>query len=467
MLMRDERIRQPIPAARGPDLDSAAAIFARGIVSARQQLAPARRCENAIRDNDGVRAVETGRNGVVIYPRAVIARTCLVRALRFAQQPAVEILRVANEILDIAPNNPHAIESGAIALDALKRRDDAGDYWLRLAATDTANLKLAFDVASALLYDGNSIRAAPFIENLTRNHPDDIRFTRLKAQASRTNKEWTRFAEAAEVLIARDSLSMNDPVFHQALGVAYAEQQKPIHTINVLSRAVIAFPDDARLYALYTQYVRAESDTAIRRGLAKFPKSAELLALSAKDLRARGKLQESLEATRMAVALDSAMKQGHLMVAQLEMQMARPDSALEALRRGLVAGEDTAIVAQFSLGEGNALYRAASTAKTENSYRQALMVLTFADSLKSTTQSQFLRGAAALGVANALVSDAANEQDKLRACQKTEEGLQMIAISRSGLLAGDGVFNEQARSSLEFLGRLDEFAQQRVKAVCQ
>ena len=86
--------------------------------------------------------------------------------------------------------------------------------------------------------------------------------------------------------------------------------------------------------------------------------------MDAKDLRAHGKIAESLNATRRAVDLDSTMAQGRLMIAQLEMELGRPDSALVTMRRALAGGEDSAFVAEFALSKGNSLYRAANTTKT-------------------------------------------------------------------------------------------------------
>ena len=202
------------------------------------------------------------------------------------------------------------------------------------------------------------------------------------------------------------------------------------------------------------------------RGLALFPRNADLLALSAKELRTRGKVQESLDATKMAVALDSTMKQGQLMVAQLEIELGRPDSALAALHRALASGEDTALVAQFALAKGNALYRAANGTKTSADFSLALRTLAFADSVHSSQQSRFLVGASALGAAQAIVTDASKTKDKVEGCRLMRSGADLISIARSGITAGEEMFAEAAKQALEFLDQLDPYAQQQLKLVC-
>src|SRR6185436_1379898 len=96
-----------------------------------------------------------------------------------------------------------------------------------------------------------------------------------------------------------------------------------------------------------------------------------------------------------------SMSQGQLMVAQLEFELNRPDSALAALHRAVATGRDSALVAQFALSKGNALYRTANGTKTSTDFAIALRLLAFSDSVRPTEQARFLLGASALGVAQA------------------------------------------------------------------
>ncbi|MGH7620257.1 MAG: hypothetical protein ACREPM_23825, partial [Gemmatimonadaceae bacterium] len=412
VLLRDEWLRQPLPDAAAPKLDSAAMMFARSIAAARAQLVPERRCENALREGSASRAIAAAQAGIEAYERGAIARTCLVWALRQTKTPATRILDEAKAVLAIDSVNPHALEAAAAALDSLHRRDDAAALWLRLAATDTADLDLSVRVGYALLDGGNAKHAEPFVVALSTAHPDDIRFMQQKWLAAYENKNWQLAIDAGEVLLARDSVARSDSVFFLHLGLAYHWAEKPIKSIETLAHGVASFPKDARLYSLYTQSIKAEADTVVGRGLALFPQSADLLALSAKELRARGKIAESLNATKQAVALDTTISQGHLMIAQLEIELGRPDSALVALRAGLARGDDSLLVSQFALSKGNTLYRAASGTKTSADFGAALRMIAFADSLRSSEQSRFLSGAAALGVAQATLTDAAKLTDK-------------------------------------------------------
>jgi tetratricopeptide (TPR) repeat protein len=391
---------------------------------------------------------------------------CLVYALHQTHAPPAEILGLTRQVLAIDSNNVHAIEYAAIALDSLHQRDDAARMWVRFAHTDTTNLDLAVRVAYALSDGGNATVAETFTTALAAAHPEDLRFQQQKWRAAYENKSWLHALEAGEILMARDSVARSDSTFFLKLGTAYRASDHPLKAVEIIARGVSSFPADARLYSLYAQYVRSEADTVIPRGLALFPKSADLAVMNAKELRSRGKVAESLDATKHAVELDSTMAQGRLMIAQLEMELGRPDSALSTVRRALAAGEDSSLVAQFALAKGNTLYRAANTTKASNDFLLAFRFLTFADTVKSTLSSKFLVGATALGVAQAALTEATKVPDKTEACRLVHLGADMVPVARTGLTAGSDAFADAAKQSLEYLTELEQYVGPSTAVAC-
>jgi tetratricopeptide (TPR) repeat protein len=204
----------------------------------------------------------------------------------------------------------------------------------------------------------------------------------------------------------------------------------------------------------------------IPRGLALFPRSAELLALNAQLLRSRGKVAESLEASRMAVAIDSTLKQGELLIAQAEMELGRPDSALSALRRGLARGEDSIVVAQFALSKGNALARAANGTKSRDDYRLAMRFLAFADSVRPSVQAKFLMGTAAFSVAQGALTEAPAAAGKVQSCELARIGAEMMPVALNGIGAGQQVAPDAARQYLEYLGKLQPYLDKQLETFC-
>jgi tetratricopeptide (TPR) repeat protein len=466
VLIRDEHLRQPLPEVSAPKLDSAAVLFARSLHAARGQMIFQRRCENALHEGSGQRALAAARAGVAAYPPSTIARTCLMWTLHQTHAPPAEVLGVAQQLLAVDSSNVHAMEYAAIALDSLGRRDDAASMWLRFADTDTASHDLMLKVSYALFNGGNSKRAEPFIVRVSDRHPEDLSLVQQKWRISYENRSWTHAIEAAEVMLARDSVAQNDSTFYLKLGTAYHAANLPFKALETLSHALSAFPNDGRVYSLYAQYIKGEADSVIPRGLALFPRSADLAALNAKELRARGKVAESLDATKRAVELDSTMAQGRLMVAQLEMELGRPDSALISLRKAVAGGEDSSVVAQFALAKGNALYRAASGTKTAADFGLALRFLAFADTVRSSLQSKFLVGAAALGIAQTALTEATKVTDKVESCRLARLGADMVPVARIQLQAGQEAFAEAAKQSLDYLAELDPYVARALAAAC-
>jgi tetratricopeptide (TPR) repeat protein len=466
VLIRDKRLRQPLPPASAVTLDAAADEFAGSIVAARAQLDHQRRCENSLREMQGARALASARAGVAAYARATIARTCLVWAMRATGAPATDVLSTARELLALDEENGHALEAAAISLDTLRRPNEAADMWLRLAATDSTDRNLTERVLVALFDGGNSRRAEPLALRAWGAHPEHLPFVRQVWRITVRNRSWSHAIRAGEALFATDSAARADPTFYLRLATAYRSNDQPFKAMEMAARGVTAFPRDGRLYALYTQFVQAEADTAIGRGLALFPQNAELLALNAKELRARGKLAESLEASRLAVAADSTLPQGELMVAQTEMDLGRPDSALISLRRALARGEDTTAVAQFALGKGNTLYRAANGTKSSSDFKLASRFIAFADSLRSLPTSRFLLGAAALGVVQTALTEAPKLNDKVRGCEFARSASEMLPVARAGLEAGREIAAEAAQQSLEYLTQLEPYAKQQMAVFC-
>jgi tetratricopeptide (TPR) repeat protein len=466
VLMRDRRMAEPLPAATGQDVGLAADQFGRALAAARNELIPQRRCDNALRDMQPERALQFAREAVAAYPAGVLAHLCLTWALRATGAPSAEVLTAAREVLAGDSLNPHGLENAAIALDSLRRRDESATYWLRLAATDTADLELTQRVVLAMVFGGSARRAEPLVVRAADAHPDSIGLRRLAWRVTYENRHWPAAIKQGEALMAADSATTKDSVFTLRLASAYRANGETYKAISLAARGVVAFPGDVKLYTLYTQFVKSEADSVVPRGIALFPRSAELLAMQAKDLRARGQLAEALAASRQALAVDSTLDRGELMIAQGEIELGRPDSALVALRRALVRGEDTALIAQFALGRGNALLKAANGTKTRDDFQLAMRFLALADTLRRTPQSAFLLGVAAYSITQSALSDAPKMTEKTQSCELSHLGAETLPVARAGLEAGQEVSPEAAKQFLDYLGQMEPYVQRQIDAFC-
>ncbi len=465
-LLRDNQLKQQLPPATGPTLDSTATLFAKNVVAARTQLIPERRCENGLRDGHGNAAIAAAHEGINAYPRATIARVCLIWALRQSNGVADELLNQSRTVLAADSSNKHALEGAAVALDSLHRSSESADMWLRLAATDTGNVDLALRIAYALFNGNNAKREEPFIVRLVEGHPADFRLVQEEWHVAYENRSWAHAIDAGAKLMDQDSVAQHDSVFVLHLATAYHEGGRPFNAVETAARGVHDFPRDAQLYSLYTEYIKAEADTVLPRGLALFPNNTALLRLNAKELHEHGKIAESLDATRQALAADSTLAQGQFTIAQLEFELGHVDSAFVALHRAVAGGEDSTRIAQFALAKGNAMYRAATATKSSADFTQSLHFIAFADTVRSNEQSKFLIGAAAFGVVQASLTEAAAQKDKTEGCRLVHVASDMIPVARAGLQSGLESYAEAAKQSLDYLGQLDPYVGQGLTSLC-
>ena len=463
ILARDVRMQQPLPDVVDGDADRAAARMAANVVEARRQLTPQRRCENGIRDGRGAQAIEAAREGIRVYPRSTLARRCLLAAQLFVGTPADTILMVAGDMMRIDSLSYYAIEGAAQAYDVLKMKDRAADMWLRLHRSDPADIDLGERIVASMLYNGNSQRAEPVVTTLSDAAPDHIGLVRLRWQVLFANKSWKEATRIGGQLLATDSLSAKDSTFLLRLATAYKSNNEAVRAVEVAARGLQAFPHDQRLFSLYVQLVRGEAVDGLTRGLAAFPQNAEFKVMQSQDLKTRGKAEESVDAMREALALDATIEHGHIQLARAQTELGQNDSAFATLKRGLTAGEDSALIAQFALARGNQLYRAANSTKVRADYLLAMRFLSLADSVRSSPNAKLLMGAAALSVAQS----AATEAPKTKDCELSRLGFDMIAIAQPNLAAGVDIAAEAVRQYQDYLTQLQPISAKQVEVFCK
>ena len=463
ILARDVRMQQPLPDVVEPDAERAAARIASAVTEARRQLTPQRRCENALRDGKASQAIDAARDGVRSYPRSTLARRCLLAAQLAVGTPADTILAVAGEMLRVDSSSFHALEGAAQAFDALKNKDRAADMWLRLQRSDTTDVELGERVVSALLYDGNAGKAEPLVTRLSDAMPDHLGLMRLRWHVLFTNKSWKEASRVGGILLDTDSASARDSTFLLRLANAYKSNGDAVRAVEIAARGLQRFPKDPRLFSTYVQFVRGEAVEGLTRGLAAFPQSAEFKVMQSQDLKTRGKAEESVDAMREALALDSTIQHGHIQLARAQTELGQNDSAYVTLKRALTAGEDSALIAQFALARGNQLYRAANSTKMRPDYMLAMRFLALADSVRQSPQAKLLMGVAAFSVAHS----AATEAPKTKDCELSRLSFDMIAIAQPNLAAGEELSAAAVKQYQDYLTQLQPISAKQVEVFCK
>jgi hypothetical protein len=461
-LTRDRRLIQPLAAVEAPNADSAGALLAAGALALRRQMNPLRRCENALREGAPERAVQDARAGVAAVPDGVMVRTCLVSAMLANGAPANELLAQAREVLRRHPESWWGMDGAAKAHDALGQRAEAAAMWLRLVATDTTDLLLGRRVATALLHGGNAAHAVPLTARLVELAPDDTEILRLQWQALAATSAWEGAVKVGTRLYVEDPTSRDDSAFVWRYALAQRAFGDTLRAMAVAADGAARFPKDSRLYLLYADLVRTDGRVAVARGVERFPEVAELRLLRAQELRTAGKTAEAVSELQLATTLDSSLGQGHLALAQAHAELGALDSALAEAHRAVASGADRSAVVQFVLARGNAVYRAANATRQRADFQRAFGFLSYADSLQSTPQSQFLLGATALAISQ----QAATEAPETKACDLSRLASGLLPLAREKITSGARIAPDASRQYLDYLDQLEPVVARQLEVLC-
>ncbi|HEX6057490.1 MAG TPA: tetratricopeptide repeat protein [Gemmatimonadaceae bacterium] len=464
VLFRDElRYVQPLPPAEGRDAKAAARRLAGSVREARKQATPLRLCENHARDFDYAAAVAAAQRGVAAYPRGTLVRTCVLNVLGNTGGRSDTVLKVAREVLAVDSTNPVALELAARTTTQLRGANEAAPLWERLAAAHATDTLLVQRAAAGLVLGGQASRALPIVERGLAQNPESRALLDLRFLVNLRLERWADAARDGEQLLALDpQRASSDPRFLERLATAYRSDQRPHKAIEIAARGIAAFPDDAELYVLYTQLVTAEAAVALPRGLERFPQSATLQAMNAQQFREQGLLTEALEATRLALEADPSLPRGFLQMAQLQIDLGQPDSALATLERALAAGDDSTTVAQYALGRGSALYKEANGTKSREDFERARRFVALADRAMPTAQSKFLLGAAAFSIGQS----AATEAPAAKSCELAQLAGVSLTSAAANLEAGATVAPEAAQQYLAYIVQIRPYVDRQLEAFC-
>ncbi len=431
--IRGWNMQQPLPVVRANTAESAAELVTGEVLKARTQLTGLRRCENALAASDLATAARSAEQAIRVYPRAVIARDCLIAALRDGTTGADSLLRVSDDALALDSNNTFAEVARAQSLEALKRSREAVAQWNRLYAQHYDSLTLGVTVVEALLRLQQPRTALDDARALEKRFGDKPELRRLRFRAF---SQLQQYAQAAHL---GDSLELEDATFRadSAYMVRHVDALRlsgdTMGALEMGVRAVRRFPGDARLYLQYLQLMGTEQTVALPRGLARFPDVPELRLLAAREARRSGNRRVAIRETSAAIARDSALTTQYLALADLHLEDNHADSALLVLRRAPRTGDQVETVRSYVLARGLQLLRAAADTAPARQ-RVALQLLLLADSVDSREDSRATVAAASLQVARSHLVDAF----RTNACADVQLADTMLALSAQVIARGLG-----------------------------
>jgi tetratricopeptide (TPR) repeat protein len=405
---------------------------------------PERNCNNAGREKNWDKAIAAAKEGIALFPKATIVRTCLLNAL-FETKATDEVqLAMAEEILAIDGRSRRAL---SIAGDIYRRRNIANpkdtanankmiQAYTGLIAADPTNARLVEDVTKAIAGAGNPGVALPIIRKAVEDNPGDAALMRTQFLVELAARETKAALVTGQALVALDT-AMADTSYFFRMAAAFTADSQP-----------------------------AKAAEEIAKGVAKFPENASLLVVSAQAQRAAGQTQQAVETLKKALVLDANVEKGQLQLAQLYGELKQPDSAYAAL---VIAdkGADSVLVGDVALDLGNKAQRELKPESTEADYVSTVNYLTLADnnatSPERKQQAKFLIGAIAVRRGQALL----RAGGETRNCAMVKQAGEQLAIAQVNVPAGGRFAPQAAGQLMQAIGQLLPAQQQTEKAVCK
>ena len=404
-------------------------------VQARKELPEYEKCKNAIIANQLDQAVVAANAAIQIFNQGVLPRACLLTAYqKLVEQkklPLDSVMRVANEIITIDPENEIALGQ---LVDAYRARGDTAkaiEMSMKLYALNPNNMQTARGIVDFVASVGAPDKALTIVEDMMKNNPGDAQILETQWKLLQAMNQWKRAIAAGEEMVKFDTSKADTSYFRRQVGAAIQDSQ-PQLALQFLARA--------------TQ---------------KYPKNVFFLQAYAQRLRDQGQVQQALDVAKKVLAVDPKAPQGYATVIALYTQVGQADSAV-AFAKQAVAGADSATKDQIGKGMlaliGPALTKAQSDtgaavpAETQKAnWAQVLKLSASVDSIAPTANTAFYMSIAAFYVAQHGLANFADvaKSNKPQACAMLKDASDNLLIVDLNMSRGGRVDPRTAGALLQ------------------
>lgn len=433
VLASNPNMIQPVPVVDDKKLGDAAKTVAKSIDQARQQYDDVMACVHANQAGQYQAAVQSAQKAIATYANSTIGRDCLAQAYVGLKMPPDSIIAVTSKVVQIDPKNKPALGLLAQAYKDAGNSDKAVETWTTLLSLDPKNVDLQTQVVRELATSGKAALAKPIIEKAVADNPNDPDLVKLDWLIMLASQDWKQAIQAGEKLAQVDTAAV-DTSYFQKLAAAYAADSQPQKAAEVTSRAV-----------------------------AKYPNSASLWALDAQTQHLAGQTQQSIDAARRSLSINPKQGPVWFALAQSQLDMNHPDSAIASLKQALANGADSARVGQTLLVMGNNAYHHADTTKALADYQHAAQVLTLADSVAPSPAAKFLAGVSQFAIGDQLVRG--NQKEK--SCDQAQQASDAFSASQANLMQGGSIAPASAKQLLDAMQQYDKTVKSMIKVYCK
>lgn len=442
LLARDPTVAQALPAVTVREPDDAARDVERALEAARKQLADNRACENALRDQNYMRAIAAANEAMKKYPNATMARTCLASAYQAMKLPADSLLRVAEEIRRLDPRNSWGWRFLYSAYEAKGDQENAVRALITLMSLEPWNTQLQGQVVSALATLGKPEVAIPLVDTLLMGNPGDPSLLRQKwllslaaaaaADSTRAPALYEQALSAGEKMVNSDT-SLADTTYFERQ-IAAGALASPQRGAEIAARAVTKFPNHAQFWSIKAQLERRA-----------------------------GQLQSAEQSIRRSLQINPAQPNARLLQAQIFVDLNMPDSAVAIARAAIAAGEDPKTWGAMLLGPTQAAFRKAQETQAREDYEKALALAEESNKHAESNEAKFFIGASAFYIGISVLQEASRS----RSCPLSRRSQELMTSVQINMMAGARVDQKVAQQILGYAQQYSGNADQMVKAYCK
>ena len=430
VLARDMYLMQPLGTFDAVKMDGVSSQVSKSFQEAQKAFDPEKHCRLLAREGKPADAQKEAVDGIKQYPKSLWLRVCQLEIARDTKRPALEIIKIAEDIVTVDANNRAALTELVKQYDIAGNKDKKIEVLLKLYRADPSNPRLLADVVNELALSGKYDVAKPIIEKAVAENPGD---------ANLVHTYW--------LILER----LNDGKKMNAVGEEMVKIDTSLADSTFYDRTI-------RTYAADSNYAKAAEAAA--RATAKFPKLVTFWVLRQALEKRAGQTQQSIASMRHIMQLDrKALPSARGQIAQAHIDMNQPDSAMAELRLGIKEGEDPKVMSSMVLRIGNAQQTALgadSVKKKEvNEWRKIYAFMSFADSISANVpetraQAKFLLGVSAFQVGYLLLVD---NQTNTKSCDVAKEAGKYL-LQAASLIPAGGSF--AAAAAGQYMGYLNE-----------
>ena len=389
-------------------------------VQARKELPEYEKCKNAIIAGQLPQAVVAANAALEQFDKGVLPRACLLTAYqKMYEQKKIaldSVMRVANEIVSIDPENEIAIGQ---LVDAYRARGDtakAVEMSMKLYALNPNNMQTARGIVDFVASVGAPDKALTIVEDMMKNNPGDAQILETQWKLLQAMDQWKRALAAGEEMVKFDTARADTIYFRRQVGAALQDSQ-PQLALQFLARA--------------TQ---------------KFPRNLFFLQGYSDQLRKQGQVQQALEIAKKVIVVDPKAPQGYLTVVLLYTQAGQSDSAVVFAKQAMV-GADSATKDQIGKGLLALISPALTKAQSDTgaavtsemqkaNWAQVLKLSASVDSIAPTPNTAFYMSIAAFymaqhGLANLTETAKTNKPMACSMLKEASDNLLVVDLNMS------------------------------------